>query len=309
MAGENANSCRVAAVIVTYNRCELLLECIDHLLKQSAAVVLDVLVIDNASTDNTFEQLNPLVQRGDITYINTGSNLGGAGGFQRGIREATERGYGWVWVMDDDCMPREDSLEALLNADAELAGNYGFLSSKVLWRDGSLSVMNVQRTGLGKDVQDFDSPLIPVEFASFVSCFMKCSVVRELGLPIKEFFIWTDDWEYTRRISLKHPCYLVNGSVVVHKSAQNIGANVADETPDRLNRFERMYRNDVVLYRREGVRGFFYEAARLLVHSLRVLVRSKDSKSRRLSAIWGGTKAGMSFYPTVEYCKEEDFDD
>ncbi|NLH91573.1 MAG: glycosyltransferase [Atopobium sp.] len=309
MADKNANSCRIAAVIVTYNRCELLLECIEHLLKQSVANMLDVLVIDNASTDNTRARLDSYIQRGDITYINTGANLGGAGGFQYGIREATERGYGWVWVMDDDCMPKDDSLEVLLKADKELDGKYGFLSSKVLWRDGSLSVMNVQRIGLGRRVRDFDSPLVPVILASFVSCFIKCRVVRELGLPIKEFFIWTDDWEYTRRISRNYPCYLVNGSVVEHKSAQNIGANVTDETPDRLNRFERMYRNDVVLYRREGVRGFFYEAARLLVHSLRVLVRSKDSKSRRLSAIWGGTKAGMSFYPTVEYCKEEDFDD
>lgn len=309
MASKNANSCRVAAVIVTYNRCELLLECIEHLLKQNSVYMLDILVIDNASTDNTRVRLNSYIQHGDITYINTGANLGGAGGFQYGIRESTERGYGWVWVMDDDCMPKEDSLEALIKADKELKGNYGFLSSKVLWRDGSLSVMNVQRTGLGRDVRDFDSPLVPVEFASFVSCFIKCSVVRELGLPIKEFFIWTDDWEYTRRISRSYPCYLVNDSVVVHKSAQNIGANVADETPDRLNRFERMYRNDVVLYRREGIKGFFYEGARLLVHSLRVLVRSKDSKGSRLSAIWGGTKAGLTFYPTIEYCKAEDCND
>lgn len=309
MSCKNVNGCRVAAVIVTYNRCELLLECIDHLLKQSFVKMLDVLVIDNASTDNTRARLDSYIQRGAITYINTGANLGGAGGFQYGIREATERGYRWAWVMDDDCIPREDSLEALIKADKELNGNYGFLSSKVLWRDGSLCVMNRQRTGLGRGVRDFDSPLVPVEFASFVSCFLKCSVVRELGLPIKEFYIWTDDWEYTRRISRSYPCYLVNDSVVVHKSAQNIGANVADETSDRLSRFERMYRNDVVLYRREGVKGYLYEGARLLVHSFRVLVRSKDSKGSRLSAIWGGTKAGLSFYPTIEYCKPEDNDD
>ncbi len=57
---------------------------------------------------------------------------------------------------------------------------------------------------------------------------------------------------------IKYACYLINSSVVVvHKSKNNIGANIATEEPERLERFGYLYRNDVYLYRREGIVGFY----------------------------------------------------
>ena len=291
----------VAAVVVTYNRKALLLENIEALLSQTRADICDVIIIDNASSDGTQEALLPYVNDGRIKYINTGSNLGGAGGFQRGIRYAAESGYEFVWVMDDDCIPEPDALDAFIEKDRELSGNYGFLSSKVLWKDGSVCTMNVQRRTISKNVTDFGGELIPVVMASFVSLFIPIKVVKEYGLPIKEFFIWTDDWEYTRRISRSLPCYLLTGSVVVHKSKSNIGANIVTETPDRLDRFNYLYRNDVYLYRREGLRGFFYEFVRLGGHTLRVLLKAKDNKAKRIKLIIGATAKGLSFKPEIEF--------
>ena len=74
----------VAAVVVTYNRKDLLLECLDCLSRQdlaglAAGYELQVIVVDNASTDGTEQALAPLVEQGSIAYYNTGENLGGAG--------------------------------------------------------------------------------------------------------------------------------------------------------------------------------------------------------------------------------------
>ena len=299
---------KVAAVVVTYNRKGLLLECIEHLCAQTVRPLLDVLVIDNASTDGTEEALAELIADGSITYVNTGANLGGAGGFNYGMREAVERGYDYVWVMDDDCMPEPDALEELLvHADA-LDGNYGWLSSKVLWKDGSICTMNVQRQNLTENITDFSGDLVPADLASFVSLFTPAKVIREFGLPIADFFLWTDDWEFTRRISRKLPCYVVPSSVVIHKSAQNMGANVVDESGERLDRFHRLYRNDVVLYRGEGLRGFAYEAVRLSGHTLRILTKAQDHKIERIASVWGGTKDGLAFHPEIEYPKSDGFD-
>lgn len=294
----------VAAVIVTYNRKELLKACVEHVLAQEGAAC-DILVIDNHSTDGTLEALAEYIEAGKLDYTDTGSNLGGAGGFSFGIRLAAEQGYDRIWVMDDDCMPEKDALAALLRADKTLCGDYGFLSSRVLWKDGSLCDMNLQRETLTKDLKGFDQRLKPVVMASFVSLFLKRGIVLELGLPIKEFFIWTDDWEYTRRISRKYPCYAVADSTVVHLSKSNIGANIATESAERLNRFDYLYRNDVVLYRREGLRGFAYEAIRLSGHCLRVLLKAKDHKKERLQKIIGGTKTGLTFRPEIEMLTEE----
>ena len=116
---------RVTAVVVTWNRKALLLECLDCLRRQTARA--DVLVVDNASTDGTGEALKPLIQAGEIAYVNTGKNLGGAGGFQLGVKAAVEAGYDCVWIMDDDSMPTPTALEALLTAAGEI-GDFGWLS-------------------------------------------------------------------------------------------------------------------------------------------------------------------------------------
>lgn len=290
----------VAAVVVTYNRKELLCECIQALLGQ-APEVPQIFVIDNHSTDGTRDAIGSFIDSGTVTYHDTGSNLGGAGGFSFGIRKAVESGADFIWVMDDDCIPTPGALGKLLKADAKLGGRYGFLSSKVLWKDGSLCTMNLQRDTLTHTLAGFDKALQPVVMASFVSLFLPRPVVMELGLPIKEFFIWTDDWEYTRRISRRYSCYAVADSIVIHKSKSNIGANIATESADRLDRFNFLYRNDVVLYRREGLKGFAYEAVRLGGHCLRVLLKSKDHKKERLGKILAGTARGLLFHPEIEY--------
>lgn len=291
---------KIAAVIVTYNRKELLLECVNAILAQERYVP-DIILIDNNSSDGTGEALQSFVSKGSVTYFNTGSNLGGAGGFQYGIRKAVELGYENLWIMDDDCIPSSTALLSLIIAAKEKR-KYGFLSSKVLWKDGSICEMNAQRKTLTIDVKDFsEGQLKPVVMASFVSLFVPASVVRELGLPIKEFFLWTDDWEWTRRISRKYPCYLVTDSVVTHKSKVNIGADISSETAERLDRFNYLYRNDVVLYRREGLRGFCYECVRLTGHIIRVLLKAKDHKWLRIKKIFGGTVAGLKFHPAIEF--------
>ena len=111
---------RVAGVIVTYNRKKLLLESIEAMLHQTKSDCLDIIVVDNNSSDGTVVALDKYIRSNEIIYRNTGANLGGAGGFQYGIRYAVESGYDYIWLMDDDCIPSENALEELLRADMEL---------------------------------------------------------------------------------------------------------------------------------------------------------------------------------------------
>lgn len=295
---------RIVAVVVTYNRKELLLECLSRLAAQrfdAMAASLNVLVVDNASTDGTGEAVIPVLANGLGEYCNTGKNLGGAGGFNYGMRLAVEAGCDYLWVMDDDCLPSEDALAAFLNAHAELEGAYGFLSSVVRWTDGSICKMNVQRHPLTRDIEDFSPRLQPVTLASFVSLFVPARVVREVGLPFKEFFIWTDDWEFTRRVSRRHPCFVVGDSIVVHASKTNNPGTIVDDAPERLDRYRLIYRNDVVLYRQEGLFGWLFLIARALYHIALVLLKSKGDRLKKISIIVSSNLAGLRFHPRVEY--------
>lgn len=289
----------IAAIVVTYNRKKLLKECIESLLNQT--ITTDILIIDNASTDGTSELVKEYTSLDNFIYFNTGKNLGGAGGFQYGIKKATELGYDYVWIMDDDCIPTSSALEELVIAKNKLNDDFGYLSSKALWTDGSLCTMNVQKETLTKSLQSFSKEIIPVTMASFVSLFIPVSVIKDLGLPIKEFFIWADDWEYTRRISFKYNCYVVSKSVVLHKTMTNVGSNIALDSAERLPRYNFAYRNEIYFYRREGFKGWIYQSIRIIVHILKVLFKAKNNKLRRIKIILNGTKAGFKFNPPIEF--------
>lgn len=256
---------KVSAVVVTYNRIELLKECLEALEKQNYPC--DILVVDNASTDGTEEYIHAIKNKyTNLYYKNTGANIGGAGGFNFGMCWAVEAGYEYVWVMDDDCLPYDDALQKLIEADGMLNGNYGWLASAVLWKDGHECKMN--RVKLKKSFYEYleymQYGIVQAEQATFVSLLLKAKTIREAGLPIKEFFIWGDDIEYTRRISvrMKLPCFIAGKSKVVHAMKENTGSSIATDIPERIDRYKYAFRNEGYLYRQEGWKGIGYYFAK-----------------------------------------------
>lgn len=293
---------KVIAVVVTYNRKELLKEAIEALLNQEYNNC-DVLIVDNASTDGTREYIDELLKDTRVHYENTGANLGGAGGFNYGMKRACQMGCDFIWVMDDDCIVHKDSLTELLNADKLLNGNYGFLSSKVLWKDDSICKMNIQKISLIKKVTDWNKEIQQVIMGTFVSFFIKKTIVEEIGLPISDFFIWADDIEYSRRVSLKYPSYLVNKSIVSHKSKNNIGSNIVQDSIENLNRYSYAYRNERYVYKREGILGILYYNLKNSLHKFRIRKSnmSKEEKKKKIDVINKAVKEGKKFNPEVEF--------
>lgn len=296
----------VAAVVVTYNRKVLLKEAIDALLAQSSPEA-DVLVVDNASTDGTKEYIADYIAQDKIIYINTGENLGGAGGFNFGMRQACEAGYKYIWIMDDDAIVKKNALEELLNADHLLKGKYGYLSSAVFWTDGKPCVMNRQKLikDWTNDLEYLADGLVRTYYSTFVSFFVKASTVDELGLPIKDFFIWGDDVEYSNRLSKKYPCYVVGKSKVIHKTKDNNGSNIAKEQGDRIDRYKFAYRNECVIARENGMKGRLRQFAKVNYNILRVIFTRNPHKLKKLSVILSASIRGIVFRPKIEYVGEK----
>lgn len=293
----------IAAIVVTYNRKALLAQCICALQAQTFQG-FDTIIIDNASTDGTYEAIAGQVDGDRVRYHNLGTNTGGAGGFHHGLAYAMRAGYRYFWLMDDDCQPTPGALQALRDAGNALGGAYGFLSSVVLWTDGTPCQMNIQKTSLrGKiafpeDIGDMPRTT-PVQFATFVSFFVTREVVLEMGLPIAEFFIWADDLEYSRRISRKYPGYVVGDSIAIHACELNRAGAIERDVPERFDRYRCMYRNEVYLYRREGAKGFLYMAMRVGLHLARVVVKGQAPRRTRVWVILSGVWAGRGFAPEV----------
>src|SRR5256885_7130786 len=101
----------VCAIVVTHDRRHMLAECLQALAGQTQPADR-VLVVDNASTDGTREMVERDHPEVDVLALPT--NEGGAGGFHEGMRRAYEDGAEWMWLTDDDTIPRADALEELL---------------------------------------------------------------------------------------------------------------------------------------------------------------------------------------------------
>lgn len=138
---ENRLEKKVLAIVVTYNRSFLLEECIQNLL--NSVYKCDILIVDNASTDNTQECVKKYLIHERVQYINTGSNLGGAGGFNFALKYAYQFDYDYFWLMDDDTMVDPEALSNLINVTYKTNDNFGFLSSFAKYTDGSACKMNI----------------------------------------------------------------------------------------------------------------------------------------------------------------------
>ena len=211
----------VCAIVVTYNRKELLRECLGALAAQTRPLER-VLVVDNASTDGTQEMVE--AEFPDVDLLALPTNQGGAGGFHEGLKDAHAGGAEWIWLMDDDTIAEPDALAELLGAPARLdpGSPPTLLASKVVWKDGTIHPMNApwpERSRMDRVIDGAERGLVPLRFATFVSLLVHRGVVDRHGLPYKHFFIWSDDVEYTSRSVLGGDrAYLVPTSLVVHKT-------------------------------------------------------------------------------------------
>src|SRR3954452_11534522 len=99
---------RVTVVVVTWQGAHLLGPCLDSLALQT--LPHDVLVVDNASTDDTPEVL---AAHPDVRVIRNHANLGFAGGAQQGLDAATGD---WVAFLNNDAVADPGWLSALVTA-------------------------------------------------------------------------------------------------------------------------------------------------------------------------------------------------
>ena len=191
----------ITAVVVTFNRRELLIRCIEYLRRQT--VRLDnIIVVNNGSTDGTTEWLDSLT---NLEVIHQ-ENVGGAGGFYRGIQHAFENGYDWMWCMDDDVYPEPDCLEKLLEQDGEKVG----ILCPLRKQKGKEFVTEVRKFNLSNPLKSLhcdaltpddvkDNDYVNIEGIAFEGPLIKREVVERIGLPNKDLFLLYDDSDYGYR--------------------------------------------------------------------------------------------------------------
>ena len=271
--GAQMNS--ICIVVVTWNRLEMLKACVAAAEKNAATA--DILVVDNASTDGTGEWLT---SQSGINVLSLTENAGGAGGFAAGMKWAYDRGYGWMWIMDDDVVPLEGALDVLAankcRADVIQGAKYEADGSECVF-EGLLDPRTMRRKRI---------PVSAVPIEGFASCnvatfeglFVSRRAVEAIGYPDASFFYGLDDLFYGYRASEKLRVIVVPRLVrenQIDKSRANIaGRRFYSSTPQSRYYHVRNYWKVMRYLRDTGVGSwrmyttYFYEAAKAFMMTL-----------------------------------------
>lgn len=250
---------RVVAIVVTYNRKNLLSECLNAIEAQTIAPS-KVIVINNASTDGT----EKMFERGgefagsNIYCVNMSKNTGGSGGFYEGLKRIMEEDADWAWIMDDDTIPTQNCLENLLIANDIVSGKKGdghvsFYASTVFGADGEfMNVPSISKSKAENGYSDYyeflGDSLLKIADATFVSLLISTDAIRMCGLPCKDYFIWGDDGEYTLRLTHYYgAAYMVGNSVAIHKRVGAKTLSIANFVePKRIKMYHYYIRNNII---------------------------------------------------------------
>lgn len=205
---------RLVAIVVTHNRLSQLKTSVERLLDSPDHHVYKVLVVDNASTDGTDTWL---AQHPDprLCHLRVAKNIGGAGGFETGLRYAKEHfDPDWFLLSDDDGRPFPDTIRRFHDTDH---ATHDAIATAVFYPDGSIcdlnrpsrnpfwNIRNFFKTLLGGGREGFH--LKPADYqgktrqyvdgTSFVGFFASRRAVELAGYPDGTLFIYGEDVLYS----------------------------------------------------------------------------------------------------------------
>lgn len=224
---------RLAVIICNYNGGTDTLRCIDSILN-STYTCLDIIVVDNASEDDSIKLLTNKYGS-QIQVIQNSENLGGSGGFGRGMRECLHADYKYLILMDNDAVTDRNTIEYMYNYMEEHP-TVGAAGPKIMMLDYPDRIMDYAK------VLDFDNYTDKMEFyncleddenrknreCDFVAATMAIysrKALLESGPMDESYFIYYDDIELCHRIRKHNYGIVCLGEVKAwHKSGMEHNA-------------------------------------------------------------------------------------
>jgi rhamnopyranosyl-N-acetylglucosaminyl-diphospho-decaprenol beta-1,3/1,4-galactofuranosyltransferase len=211
------NEIKIASIVVTFNRKDMILKCLNAILNETKKVD-HIFIVDNNSTDGTEELMkNSFSKNNLITYIRLNENIGSSGGFNKAVEYAYEWGADWIWFLDDDVMPRPDCLEVMLkyqNISKCIHPNkVDIYNNEFIWESvfdpamGRATFLNNISFKNGKDFTFLN-------MGCFEGMLIHREIVEKIGYPDKRFFICSDDTIYGFVASLFTNVILVRDAVL-----------------------------------------------------------------------------------------------
>lgn len=300
----------IIAVVVTYNRPFLLCRCLNAINNQTKKTDRIIIIDNNSNADcqkifRNFILKNKIEFDIPISWIKLNENIGGAGGFSEGIKEAYKHNPDFIWLMDDDGYPEKNCLKVLLSLSSqELFIGPIVLDDKdenylsfPLRIPGSLRTIRTKRDlnkFFCKEEKLFKGVLLP-----FNGVLLPTYNLDKIGFPIRDFFIWGDEVEYTKRflkmggkIGIANNAYFFHPTYNKAQSKMLLGLLSYNDTESELKLY--CYcRNKIYIYRKykEIILGFAFAFKTIFFYA----VTKPSIRKLRLAfdAMWDGLKGDL----------------
>jgi GT2 family glycosyltransferase len=297
----------IHALVITYNRCELLMRNIAALREQTHPLA-SIVIIDNGSTDGTQAAIKALADP-KIDHVRLEQNTGAAGGFHYGIDYVyAKRRLPWVWIMDDDVIPAPTALAELVSAyerNFKLPEEIGFLVSQSVDAEGranNVPTIDTRARQLGECAnwgRYLDQGMVSIRTAPLSAFLMPRTTYDTFGNLNPDFVVWGEDTDLTFRITELRPGFLVGHSKILHLRSQPGDISIfLEEDKRRVPNFYYLYRNMLYVRRRYvGPHAYFNGIVRGLVEASQLAASGKFWKAQ---IALRGVAAGIVFNPKAE---------
>ena len=204
-------------------------------------------------------------------------------------------------------IPQNDCLQKLIEAKEKVKEKISFMASSIYGEKGEF--MNtpaiddtLEENGYSSWYKYLSKGMVTIKDATFVSLLINGEAIRKCGLPIKDYFIWGDDTEYTSRIVKNFgKAYLIGDSIAIHKRKNSKHTTLLyEDNEKRISMYYYMYRNNLInkkLY--EGKKGVFKTYVKCLVYTLKIISSKTNYKMKKILVMHKGILA--YFFKMYDY--------
>ena len=221
----------IIIIILNWNGKEDTLECLASV-KEFDYANYEIVVVDNGSSDGSVDAISK--QYPDMTLLQTGENLGYAGGNNVGIRWALERDADYILLLNNDTIVATDLLSAFINATNLIPSGsilgakiYFFDNPNILWFAGgrwSNDLNSCEHIGYGQpDGIEFNHKT-EVDYITGCALFADAATFKEIGLLDDAFFLTYEETDWCYRARAKgHKCIVIPEAKLWHKVSSSFG--------------------------------------------------------------------------------------
>jgi len=295
----------VGVVLLNWNGANLTIACLDSLLR-GQRVPEQIVVVDNASTDGSAEQISSRFNQ--VKLIRSAENLGFTGGNNIGINHLLKAGLDYIWVLNNDTEVDKNCLGELvqfMTAEPDICGCCGKIlydqpRDKIWYAGATLNVFLLtahHRGSLETDHGQYDHTE-PTHFITGCSMFVRRTAWESVGLFDESFFAYAEDfdWSLRARNAGLTLAYLPS-AVIYHKVSTSFRKtehrNDGYTTPLMI---KLAYRNKLYIIKKHSkllIQKYVCIAmfvSRTIYYSIGLLVLRRFSKLR---ALWSGVNEGF----------------